>query len=227
MPPCQNRPRAILFDCWNTLFHYDALSARAWDAVRSATHSRLFRPVSRRYEVSLMRTPIDDPSTAARVVLERFGVLRTDAAVSWLARYLDASRYRHAAYADALPTLVSLKSLGFRLGLVTNTTKMALDPVRAAYGLDALFDAVVPSYEVGCLKPNPDIYLTAIQRLQLAPQDVLMVGDNLRDDVLGPEALGIRGVLLDRSTRADRHLTRIRALDDLLAVVNQWGNACD
>jgi FMN phosphatase YigB (HAD superfamily) len=42
-----------------------------------------------------------------------------------------------------------------------------------------------------------------------------MVGDSLRDDVLGAEAMGMRGILVDRHNRRPKRQDRVRSLDDL------------
>ena len=51
----------------------------------------------------------------------------------------------------------------------------------AAAFLTALFDALVLSYEVGCLKPDPKIFLRACGMLSVDPERVLMIGDTPAD----------------------------------------------
>lgn len=70
-------------------------------------------------------------------------------------------------------------------------------PARAklrALGVDALFDVVVASGEPGGprhLKPNPDGYRTAAERLGVSPARCLVLGDRADADGLAAEALGM------------------------------------
>lgn len=53
----------------------------------------------------------------------------------------------------------------------------------------------------GCLlpqvvgKPSKDFFLAALQSLGASPEQAVMVGDDVRDDVGGAQAAGIRGIL--------------------------------
>ena len=54
-------------------------------------------------------------------------------------------------------------------------------PHFAAWGLDALVDAFVLSYEVGRCKPDPAIFLRACGMVGADPERTLMVGDTPAD----------------------------------------------
>jgi FMN phosphatase YigB (HAD superfamily) len=54
---------------------------------------------------------------------------------------------------------------------------------------------------VGCYKPAPDIFARALDRLGLAPSEVLHVGDSDVDDVAGARAAGLRVAWLNRDGR--------------------------
>lgn len=51
--------------------------------------------------------------------------------------------------------------------------------------------------ELGFGKPDHRVYHLALDRLQLAPSEVWMVGDNLEWDVASPQELGIYSVWVD------------------------------
>lgn len=58
-------------------------------------------------------------------------------------------------------------------------------------GLKDLFAHVVLSEEVGRQKPNPYIYEVALERNQLAADEVVMVGDSWFSDIQGAQRAGI------------------------------------
>jgi FMN phosphatase YigB (HAD superfamily) len=96
-----------------------------------------------------------------------------------------------------LAALCTLRADGFQLGLVSNITfygefvRCDLDRL----GLLDLFQAVVLSSEVGVRKPHPRIYEAALGGLHVSAERALFVGDRLREDVGGPQAVGMRSAL--------------------------------
>ena len=55
----------------------------------------------------------------------------------------------------------------------------------AAYGLEELLDVQVWSDEAGARKPEPEIFLRALDELGVDPVDAMFVGDRLDTDVRG------------------------------------------
>jgi epoxide hydrolase-like predicted phosphatase len=83
------------------------------------------------------------------------------------------------------------RAAGIRTGLVSNSWSTShYDPDL----LGELFDAVVISAEVGLHKPQPEIYLTAAERLGRSPQRCVFV-DDLRENCAGAEAVGMTAIL--------------------------------
>lgn len=81
---------------------------------------------------------------------------------------------------------------GVRTGLVSNSwgNGNIYDPAV----LDELFDAVVISGEVGLHKPQPEIYLMAAERIDVAPGQCVFV-DDLRENCAGAEEVGMTAIL--------------------------------
>ncbi len=101
-------------------------------------------------------------------------------------------------FGDARPALEGLRERGLALAVVANWDER-LPGVLEGLGLLGLFDAVVHSAEVGYEKPDPRIFLAALARLEVAPEEAAHVGDRQREDVEGAAALGMAAILLDRS----------------------------
>ncbi|MEV5597852.1 HAD-IA family hydrolase [Streptomyces sp. NPDC052496] len=91
-------------------------------------------------------------------------------------------------YPDAAEVLGELRRRGIRTGVVSNIG-WDLRPVLRAHGLDAFVESCVLSYEHGMQKPDPRLFEIACAELGLAPEDVLMVGDDRTADG-GATALG-------------------------------------
>ncbi len=74
-------------------------------------------------------------------------------------------------------------------------------------------------------KPHPRIYQAALAALGVAPAEALFVGDRVREDLIGPRALGIRVVLTHEYRQESPNGTCPEAVlqrfSDLPALVDQ------
>lgn len=87
-------------------------------------------------------------------------------------------------------TLDALRARGLRLAVVANWD-CALRGVLERLGLAARFETVVASAEAGAAKPDPAIFRLALDRLAVAPERALHVGDEDVDE-RGAAAAGMR-----------------------------------
>ena len=101
-------------------------------------------------------------------------------------------------FEDVLPVLEELRRAGLRIAVVSNGIR-DLNAFVAHHRLDV--DAIVDSRSHGRVKPHPTIFQAALAALAVAPEDAVMVGDSLEEDVEGARALGMRAILIDREER--------------------------
>lgn len=83
-----------------------------------------------------------------------------------------------------------LRAAGVRVGLLSNSWGNTYPRER----IDALFDPVVISGEVGLRKPQPKIYRHALELLDLPAGRVLFI-DDAEPNILGAQAVGLRALL--------------------------------
>jgi putative hydrolase of the HAD superfamily len=103
-------------------------------------------------------------------------------------------------YDDVVAFFGKLRSRGIVIALVSNCTENTR-PMLAELGVLALVDATALSFEVGSLKPSPEIYLSARDALGVAAADAVMVDDQAKF-CAGAEAVGIRAIQI---VRANHH----------------------
>jgi HAD superfamily hydrolase (TIGR01509 family) len=84
------------------------------------------------------------------------------------------------AYADTLPTLQALHAARVPVGIVSNIG-FDIRPLCAALGFAEYVTSWALSYELGCCKPDPAIFLYACRLLGVEPARTLMVGDTPAD----------------------------------------------
>ena len=99
-------------------------------------------------------------------------------------------------YDDAIPFLGRLRSGGIKVAIVSNCSEHTR-PLLTELGVTALADAVVLSCEVGAAKPSAEIFLHALDRLEVAASAALFVDDQA-SFCAGGAAVGIRAVQIVR-----------------------------
>jgi epoxide hydrolase-like predicted phosphatase len=105
----------------------------------------------------------------------------------------------------------SLRTEGYRLGLVTNNVREVSKEWRQLVPVDELFDVVVDSSMVGMRKPNAAIYRYALDQLGVAEPGRAVFLDDCVGNVEGARRAGLHGILVTSPESA------IAELDALLA----------
>lgn len=125
-------------------------------------------------------------------------------------------------YEDAVGNLLNLKSKGMKIGLCSNLAEAYSLPIRELIPFEP--DAVSWSFEVGAVKPEIDIYYNVLIKLGCEPCEVLFVGDSLKNDVLGPQAVGMKALHLNRNLPSNNQ--RIKSLSEISVRIDSMIDSC-
>jgi HAD superfamily hydrolase (TIGR01509 family) len=87
-----------------------------------------------------------------------------------------------------------------RVGIVTDNKQDRIDHLRRHLALDACFDPIVVSAEVGADKEGPAIFRHALERLALPPQACVFI-DNSAANLVAPRQLGLHVLHFDDEAR--------------------------
>jgi len=123
-------------------------------------------------------------------------------------------------------TLIDLRGMGLKLGLLSNTfiPGEVLDRHLRQLNLLDLLPVRIYSCDVGVRKPNRRIFELALQRLDVPAPQTLFVGDSPRADIRGANRAGLVSVLKDPSGKyADssiRSVYRIRRIEELKQILS-------
>ncbi len=122
-----------------------------------------------------------------------------------------------ALFDDVLSTLKALKEQNFILGLLTNLAR-DMNPIFRELGLEPYLDFAITSREVDAEKPNPAIFLAALDRAGVSASEAVHVGDQYKLDVVGARGAGITPILIDRFdfNRDVTDCPRIRSLIEVI-----------
>jgi len=122
-------------------------------------------------------------------------------------------------FPDVAETLADLHRRGYRMGIVSNWESRLLQ-LCASHGIAEWFDFAVVSEIEGYSKPHRRLYERALELAGAPAEQVVHVGDKLREDVEGAASVGISAVLLDRagdpSIEYQPRVSSLAELPDLL-----------
>ncbi|UVA79995.1 HAD family hydrolase [Pandoraea commovens] len=99
-------------------------------------------------------------------------------------------------FPDTLPALARLRSTGYCIGLCSNLAAPYAAPAKA---LLPELDVYAWSFQIGAIKPDPQVYEYLVYELQCRPSDILFIGDSLHADFDGPSEFGMKARLLNRT----------------------------
>lgn len=111
--------------------------------------------------------------------------------------------------------LAKLKALGYKLGLASNSTRATIDIMMQKANLRDHMSVMMSAEDVGRGKPDPQIYIESIKRLQLDPSECLVVEDNEKGVTAargsGAHVMVVKEVEEVNLTALTEHIERINA----------------
>jgi putative hydrolase of the HAD superfamily len=200
----------LFFDMDDTLVAYDAVSELSWqqacadylpaeDGTRVEAAIQVIRKRSQVYWSDEERSRFGRQNMLAarrEIVCEAFAELGlplkdAPAVADRFSRVRIDNMY---LLPNTHETLARFRAQGFKMALVTNGDPPGQRAKIARFGLEPYFDLILIEGELGFGKPDPRVFRLALERLGSNPEQALMVGDNLRWDIAGAQAVGVRAV---------------------------------
>ena len=126
-------------------------------------------------------------------------------------RFLEEFRsWSRSLLPGAVELLASLRPR-YRLAVLSNSNELHWERNALDLGVPDLFEVAISSHQVGLSKPDPRIYLAALDRLRVSPDKVIFF-DDLHDNVVAASALGIRAFQVNGVDGIRAHAIRERLL---------------
>ncbi len=95
----------------------------------------------------------------------------------------------------------------YKLLVLSNTNAIHFAMIRSRYPIVQLFDDYVLSYEVGAMKPSPEMYRAAIERSGCAPEEIFFT-DDLEVNVEAARRHGMVAVRFESAEQLEGELRR-------------------
>jgi HAD superfamily hydrolase (TIGR01549 family) len=202
-----------------------------------------YRTFCHRYDIGVDESRFDRAVAAAAPLLEAPGdVYDAEVFVRYTSRIIEgmggggprleacareiydewAACHHFELYEDVPAVLKDLAAEGVRVGLISNSHR-CLASFQSHFELEGLIAGAISSPEHGLMKPNPGIFQAAMRLVDARPDESVMVGDSLKQDIEGALGAGMGALLLYRGDRehpdegelAERGIGMIRSLREL------------
>ncbi|KAI1068757.1 hypothetical protein LB507_006368, partial [Fusarium sp. FIESC RH6] len=195
-----NQETLIIFDLDNTLSDHDYSISCAISAVQQKLPAFKAIPIQKiidKYNKSLnkaydkwLRNKIGHDEKD----VEKFKLLykslgmpepTKDDVESFKDIYRPTYRSCRRATSGSIETLVKLRDLGYRIGIITNgPTEHQIDKAKDI-GVYDLVERIIASEEVGVPKPSKEIFRFAARHFGISPENTYMIGDSVSCDIRG------------------------------------------
>jgi HAD superfamily hydrolase (TIGR01549 family) len=219
----------VLFDLGSTLMYFDS----KWDQVLPECNTALLRSLQEAglqvknqdlYQQIGERMQIYDQDprlleySTGYILQEIFaeqGIpeIPEDVLKKALRAMYAVSQAHWQAELDGEPTLQTLSSQGYHLGMISNAgDDTDVQTLVDKLGIRPFFDVILTSAAQGIRKPNPRLFYQALQRWEAVPEQAVMVGDTLDADILGAQNASIFGIWITRRANlaaSQKHLETI------------------
>ena len=152
-------------------------------------------------------------------VLEKLGINENR---EFLAKKIDELWWNYAelqAYSDVSKTLSQLKSKRIKTGIVTNAFEKDYQQIMQKLAWTDYFDIVIGIDACNKAKPDKAIFICAVNRLRVSPEETIFVGDSLKHDYEGAKRAGLKPLIINREGKA---LTGVETIGSLIELLNYF-----
>ncbi len=204
--------KGLLLDLDDTLYHYEPVHKRAFDACAQVAETNYQIPKDKfksLWKIARDKVHTDvhgqGASHSRLLYLQKLYELysgKTNAEFAlemeelyWTV-FLNEMSFRNGVEAF----LQKAKERGIKMAIVTDLTAQIQLQKWQKLELHRYIDFMISSEEAGIEKPAPYIFELALQKLQLQTNEVVMIGDNATKDIAGAQALQIKAYQVNEKT---------------------------
>lgn len=224
-------PKAVMFDCYNTLLRYESQEDREhiWDmmleAIQYVTEQKL--PItSKELETIYEKACKEEEACSKRergehaeVYLRRAWqnvlmelklpkrMVEEKAEDMLLLHRIYARKEKHL-FPNVKEELMALKEQGMKLLLLSNAQISFIDN-EFPKEVRELFDVVMISEVMGIKKPSEELFQIAFEKLGMKPEETVFVGDSAEDDMIPSGKLGCHCIMIGKEKKKDSRLSHV------------------
>ena len=219
----------IFFDLDHTLWDFDKNSMLAFKRVFKKfkitiefdAFLKIYEPINVEYWKKYREDKVSKESLRRGRLIDSFNffdLIYTTEKIDEIAdAYIQELPFDNHLFEGAVEILDYL-ILKYKLHIITNGFEEVQHKKLKNSGIDHYFSTVTTSEEVGVKKPNPKVFLTALNKANSFPTQSVMIGDSLEADILGANNIGMQTIFYNY--RNESISKKIKSIDSLLEIKN-------
>jgi len=192
----------IFFDLDHTLWDFEPNSDAAFEKLLKQHNINVsivdfietYRPINHQYWDNYSRGIVTKAQVRKGRLIDTFEKLSATVSDEMIERladdYLIFLREETRLFQGAISLLEYLQEK-YKLHILTNGFNEVQSHKLKNAKIDFFFKTVTTSEEAGKLKPHPDIFNYALKKADVFAQHSVMIGDNLKTDILGAKNVGM------------------------------------
>lgn len=141
----------------------------------------------------LFGTPLGEPSELADQLTRHYGLAKGDT-LPFIKELWDKQASEAYPLPGAVVGLQRLREAGISFGFISNIWAPFLAGFERLFPKEFKQCPVFASYQQGQVKPNPELFLTALRQTGLNPLKTVMIGDTYEADMAPALQLGMKTV---------------------------------
>ena len=166
--------KAILFDHDGTLVDSEV------------THFQLWKEVLNKHKVELSEQDYKDSHSGtptpknSEILVEKYKLNITPQALAEEKEKVTHEFLTHNTFAlmpDSLATIQHFHKMGLKLGVVTGAGRFGIKSTLQGHQLEQYFDVITTGEDVANSKPDPAVYLLAMEHLGVKPNECVAIED--------------------------------------------------
>jgi putative hydrolase of the HAD superfamily len=224
--------KVFVFDFWDTLIKYDYDGLKAYSAILAKAISnpskispqQLLDAVKKMFiEIRAESKQLEVKFADVHKLVHEMLDLKFAISYEEIENIFINNAYSLSEHAHATTLLNYLVENDYKIALLSNTT-LRHSTIKAilAKAFPAIkFEPLIVSSDVVFKKPHPKIYQLMLKKLNVSPQLVYFVGDNIEYDVIGPTTAGMFAFYYNHhDTKINRDDINYYEVKSLLEIIN-------
>ncbi|WP_293870290.1 HAD-IA family hydrolase [Flavobacterium sp.] len=107
-----------------------------------------------------------------------------------------------------------LSQISLPMGIISNFNSSLKEKLNDFFS--PIFNTILVSEEVGIAKPSIEFYTKALEKISIAPENILYIGDSIKLDMEPALKLGMKTLLIDRENYFPNYNCAIMDLKQIL-----------
>jgi len=186
------------FDLWETLVTEPSTFEDCWEPFAKAYPDKIDWKTIKTLIAQIAQKKDQSTKESTKEILGHFGVTN-DSLILEISKRWEESCDQVKLFPETINALEDIKAAGFKLGLITNTSRYGWEMINKKLSLGNYFDYLALSFECNHVKPELEIFELVENKSGLFGIEIVMIGDSYKSDFEAPRQRGWKSILLDRT----------------------------